>query len=261
MSLMLRRRPKARTRVFNALCPAMTNAGLRIAPRADGSHVRVAIFIVNNRAETMERIRPHVKVGSSHDAAVPRGNFRVPGAAQHVVMRCRPGTVRVCGGPGSSVHRSTSLRAASHPGHAIASDAFVALFTFPTAHPPLLKLRRASDQVGHSLGDGRSRSRGAFAPGSCHLTFTHPESRGGRGAEGRILYRCRAGEGASEPRVSDAARVVRSVHDALASRRSTVAISRHAPLGLRIISGNALNERGFCLSSIVRSQECSCDVV
>jgi hypothetical protein len=60
----------ARTRVFNALCPAMTNAGLRIAPRADVSHVRVAIFIVNNRPETMERIRPHVKVGSSHGAAV-----------------------------------------------------------------------------------------------------------------------------------------------------------------------------------------------
>ena len=33
MSLMLRRQPKARMRVFNALCPAMTNAGLRIGPR------------------------------------------------------------------------------------------------------------------------------------------------------------------------------------------------------------------------------------
>src|SRR5260221_5191249 len=31
------------------------------------------------------------------------------------------------------MHRSTSLRAASHPGHAIASDAFGALFTFQTA--------------------------------------------------------------------------------------------------------------------------------
>jgi|SRR5258708_25892419 hypothetical protein len=60
------------TRVFNALCPAMTDAGLRIAPRADGLHVRVAIFIVNNRPETMERIRPHAKVGSPYDAAVRR---------------------------------------------------------------------------------------------------------------------------------------------------------------------------------------------
>ena len=50
----------------------MTPAVLRIASRADGSHVPVAIFIVNNRPETMERIRPHVKVGSSHHAAVSR---------------------------------------------------------------------------------------------------------------------------------------------------------------------------------------------
>jgi hypothetical protein len=60
------------TRVFNALCPAMTPAVLRITPRADGSHVGVAVFIVNNRPETMERIRPHVEVGSSHDAAAGR---------------------------------------------------------------------------------------------------------------------------------------------------------------------------------------------
>src|SRR5258708_17820058 len=53
------------TRVLDALCPAMTPAVLRIAPRADGLHVPVAIFIVNDRPETMERIRPHVKVGSS----------------------------------------------------------------------------------------------------------------------------------------------------------------------------------------------------
>jgi hypothetical protein len=51
----------------------MTSAGLRIASRADGSHVPVAVFIVNNRPETRERIRPHVKVGSSHHAAVRRG--------------------------------------------------------------------------------------------------------------------------------------------------------------------------------------------
>ena len=49
------------------------------------------------------------------------------------MMRCRPGTVPVCGGPGSAMHRSTSLRAAPHPGHAIASDALVASFTFQTA--------------------------------------------------------------------------------------------------------------------------------
>ena len=30
---------------------------------------------------------------------------RVPGAAQHEVVRCRPGTVPICGGPGSAVQR------------------------------------------------------------------------------------------------------------------------------------------------------------
>jgi hypothetical protein len=35
----------------------------------------------------------------------------VPGAAQHEVVRCRPGTVpvRVRGGPGSAVHRFALL--------------------------------------------------------------------------------------------------------------------------------------------------------
>jgi hypothetical protein len=39
---------------------------------------------------------------------------RVPGAAQHEVVRCRSGTVT---GPGSAAHRYTSFRAAPHPGH------------------------------------------------------------------------------------------------------------------------------------------------
>jgi hypothetical protein len=65
----------------------------------------------------MERIRPHVKVGSSHDATVPRGNSCVPGAAQHEAVRCRPGIVTVRGGPGSAMHHFADARAASHPGH------------------------------------------------------------------------------------------------------------------------------------------------
>ena len=100
------------TRVFDALCPAMTPAVLRIASRADGSHVPVAIFIVNNRPETMERIRPHVKVGSSHDAAVRRGNS-VSRAQRSMkrsgMMRCRTGTAAVCSGPGSAMHHSLAL--------------------------------------------------------------------------------------------------------------------------------------------------------
>ena len=145
----------ASTRVFNALCPAMTSAGLRIAPRADGSHVRVAVFIVNNNPETMERSRPHAKVGSLHDAAVRRG-ARVPCAAQHEVVRCRPGTAAICGGPGSATHRVADARAASHPGHAITSDAFVALFTFQTAHV-------------------YSFPRRVFAPGVCNFASLTPD--------------------------------------------------------------------------------------
>src|SRR5262245_62341630 len=45
---------------------------------------------------------------------------RVPGAAQHEVGRCRPGTVPVRGGPGSATHRFADARAAWHPGHVIA---------------------------------------------------------------------------------------------------------------------------------------------
>ena len=32
-------------------------------------------------------------------------NANIPGAAQHAVMRCRPGTVPICDGPGSAVYR------------------------------------------------------------------------------------------------------------------------------------------------------------
>jgi len=31
--------------------------------------------------------------------------LRVPGAARHEVLRCRPGTVAMCGGPGLAVYR------------------------------------------------------------------------------------------------------------------------------------------------------------
>jgi hypothetical protein len=116
--------------------PAMTNAGLRIAPRADGSHVRVAVFIVNNNPETMERSRPHVKVGSSHDAASDRAAL-VSRAQRSMkrsgMMRCRPGTAAVRGGPGSAMHHSLAL-ALHRVRDTQASDAFVALFTFQTAH-------------------------------------------------------------------------------------------------------------------------------
>jgi hypothetical protein len=59
---------------------------------------------------------------------------------------------------------SASLRAAPRPGHAIASDAFGALFTFQTAH--LVPAAHVCARV-------------------LQLCFTHPESRGGRSAEKR----------------------------------------------------------------------------
>src|SRR5262245_14591073 len=54
------------------------------------------------------------------------------------------------------------LRAAPRPGHAIASDALVVLFTFQTAH-----LVPAAHVCARGL----------------QLCFTHPESRGGRSAD------------------------------------------------------------------------------
>jgi hypothetical protein len=85
----------------------------------------------------MERIRPRVKVGSSHHAASGRGAL-VSRAERSMkrsgMMRCRPGTAAVSGGPRSALHRSAQLRAAPGPGHAIALDAFATLFTFQTAH-------------------------------------------------------------------------------------------------------------------------------
>src|SRR5262249_5430555 len=69
---------------------------------------------------------------------------RVPGAAQHLkgvyarlsramVLRCRPGTVPVRGGPGSATHRFAAL-ALHRIRDTQASDAFGALFTCQTAH-------------------------------------------------------------------------------------------------------------------------------
>src|SRR5258708_23988732 len=81
------------------------------------------------------------------------------------MMRCRPGIVTVRGGPGSAVHRFADARAAPRPGHAIASDAFGALFTFQTAH---------------LVPAARFCARGFVT------LLRSPESRGGRSAERRL---------------------------------------------------------------------------
>ena len=85
------------------------------------------LISIRNNGNYPSRDFVHPQVGASRVSRAQRS------MKHSAMMRCRPGTVPVRGGPGSAVHRSTSLRAAPHPGHAIASDAFVALFTFQTA--------------------------------------------------------------------------------------------------------------------------------
>src|SRR5262245_60907821 len=75
-------------------------------------HVGVAPAIVKNNPKARKLPQPRFRTPAGWCFA------RVPGAAQHEVVRCRPGTVPVCGGLGSAVHRSTPLRAAPRPGHA-----------------------------------------------------------------------------------------------------------------------------------------------
>jgi hypothetical protein len=128
----------------------------------------------------MERIRPHVKVGSSHDAASGRGAL-VSRAQRSMkrsgMMRCRSGIVTVRGGPGSAMHRFADARAAPRPGHAIGSDAFVALFTFQTAHlVPAARFPRPGFCIVASLTrkeGGRSAEKRSGARrntrGACHL--------------------------------------------------------------------------------------------
>src|SRR5262249_40067070 len=131
--------------VFRALSRACAMTRSTPVAARDGLNVRVAISIVNNRPETMERIRPHVEVGSSHDAAVRRG-------------------AEVSGGPGSAMHHSASARGASHPGP---------------------KPRTRSEPYSLFKQPRSSRSRGAFLRPGFATLLRSPESRGGRSAEKR----------------------------------------------------------------------------
>ena len=84
-----------------------------------------------------------------------------------------------------------------------------------------------------SNSPSRSRSRIA-ASGLCLFTFTHPESKGGRSADRRLFVIVVAPASASVGRAGDA-RVAscEAAPDALAFRRSTVAVARHASLRIR----------------------------
>src|SRR6266508_4152286 len=100
-----------------------------------------AILPASERAATLR---------ARSDEALASESTRVPGAVQHEVVRCRPGTVRVRGGPGSAAHRFTSFRAAPHPGHA----------EWPAVTPASLNtaaaVRDRCAMVGRWVADGRS---------------------------------------------------------------------------------------------------------
>jgi hypothetical protein len=94
-----------------------------------------------------------------------------------------------------------------------------------------------------SNSPSRSRARIA-ASGFCIFPSLTPNRRVGGAPTGAFLFIVVAPASASAGRAGDA-RIASSeaAPDALAFRRSTVAVARHVPLRLRIISGNALNER------------------
>jgi hypothetical protein len=96
----------------------------------------------------------------------------------------------------------------------------------------------ASRQTAHLIPAAR------FCARVLHLGFVPTGSKGGRSADRRLFVIVVAPASASVGRAGDA-RVAscEAAPDALAFRRSTVAVARHVPLRLRIISGNALNER------------------
>jgi hypothetical protein len=77
-----------------------------------------------------------------------------------------------------------------------------ATFTMSNSHPPSLKLRRASDQVRHSLGDGGPpRSRGAFLrPGFAPWLRAHRIEGWAERRQAPFCYRCRAGKRECGPR-------------------------------------------------------------
>jgi hypothetical protein len=125
-------------------------------------HVEVAPSIVNNNRKQWsgagDRLpQPEVGCSLAQQSRTNAGSrrSRVPGAAQHLKgVYARLGRAMDAR---DRAYGSASLRAAPRPGHAIASDAFGALFTFQTAHlVPAACLRPGSATLLHSPNRGVS---------------------------------------------------------------------------------------------------------
>jgi hypothetical protein len=100
----------------------MTNVGLRIAPRADGSHVRVAVFIVNNKRKQRSG-SDHTRRLVLHTTQQRVAALSCPGRSAARAKRSGALQTRDRYGPWRSRISDASLasaRAASHPGHVTA---------------------------------------------------------------------------------------------------------------------------------------------
>jgi hypothetical protein len=89
-----------------------------------------------------------------------------------MMMRCRPGTVPVRGGPGSATHRFAAARAASHPGHTIPTAPFV--IPFPQFKQPFSFPRRIL-RPGFCIFASLTPKRGVGgAPRNVRVRARHP---------------------------------------------------------------------------------------
>jgi hypothetical protein len=184
--------------------------------------------------------RNRTKTGKSHNPGFARNSARaivnafrcaLVSRAQRSVkrsgmMRCRPGTVtdRVLGGPGSAMHHSLTL-ALHRIRDTQASDAFGALFTFQTAQIfsfPRRVCARGFASLLHS-----PRIEGWAERRRAHLVIVVAP------VKARVSRACET------RRASCEACMTRSPLGAPPWRFLAT-----PPLRLRIISGNALNERG-----------------
>src|SRR5262249_24006852 len=106
---------------------------------------------------------------------------RVPGAAQHEVVRCRPGTVteRVLGGPGSAMHHSLTLALHRVRDTRIPSDVLVpySLFKQPISFPRRIFAPGGCNFASLTRIEGWAERRSATRTSSRRLRLPHATSR------------------------------------------------------------------------------------